>query len=78
MLNHFDVQFQTVSNPWNCLLSSTIFVFQVWVCLHYFILLLNLKLKQQLDVDRLYHLEYFDFERKSGSGVSFISCKIRG
>ena len=36
------------------------------------------KMKQQHDVDRLYELEYFDFERKTGTVSSNISCKIRG
>ena len=36
------------------------------------------KLLQQVDIDELYELEYFDFERSIGQDVNSVSCKIRG
>ena len=36
------------------------------------------KLKQQIDIDRLYRVEHFSIERSRGQDVSSISFKIRG
>ena len=39
---------------------------------------MTFKLRQQIDLDELYPREYFEFERRSGSEMQVIACKIRG
>ena len=39
---------------------------------------ITFKLRQQIDIDQLYPRQHFEFERKAGSDVQVIACKIRG
>ena len=39
---------------------------------------ITFKLRQQIDLDDLYPREYFEFERKSGTELQIMACKIRG
>ena len=39
---------------------------------------MTFKLRQQIDLDDLYGQEHFEIERKAGTEVHVIACKIRG
>ena len=40
--------------------------------------IVTFKLRQQIDLDDLYGQEHFEIERKAGTEVHVIACKIRG
>ena len=40
--------------------------------------IITFELRQQIDLDNLYPHEHFEFERRAGTDVQVIACKVRG